>query len=48
MIDLILKLLEITESKHSYVDIAKGRYAIPRNYKEAKVQYEMRKRTLNL
>ncbi len=43
MIELILKLLEITESEHEYVNIAKGKYAIPRNFSEAKWQHKLRK-----
>lgn len=47
MIEILIKLLEITESKHELVDIAKGKYAIPMNYAEAKEQYKMRQRTKN-
>jgi hypothetical protein len=43
MIDIIIKLLEITKSKHEYVDIAKGKYAIPTGYKMARWQEGLRK-----
>ena len=41
MIEILLKLLEITDSKDESIQILKGKYKIMTTFKDAKRQYKM-------
>lgn len=43
MVEILLKLLEITESKHENILILKGKYKLPETFSEGVSQYKKMK-----
>ena len=43
MIEIIIKLLEVTKSKDEKINILKGKYKIPETFKEGRKQLNMQR-----